>query len=91
MELSQGAAFCQWLFYFFKNLLHFKNIVCRIDLMYHLPKCPYSFFFKCVEVLFEGAFSLMVSLKLSVESHFYLFVWSSSFFSFSCQDTNIPS
>ena len=31
-------------FSFLKILLHFKTLLQRVDLMYQLPKCPYSYF-----------------------------------------------
>ena len=36
-------------------LLQFKNLLERVDLMYQLPKCPYSHFFE-TGVSFEGLF-----------------------------------
>ena len=35
----------------------------RTDLMYQWPKCPVFVFFTRAEVLFDGSFSLWVSLK----------------------------
>ena len=38
--------FCQWLLFFFWKFCLFKNVLYRVDLIYQLPKCPYSYFYK---------------------------------------------
>ena len=49
MDLLQRTKFCHWLLNFLKFLLQFKNILLKVDLMYQLPKCPYSYFFQALE------------------------------------------
>ena len=36
-------------FPFPKILFQFRNLVCRVDLIYQLPRCPYSYFSKALE------------------------------------------
>ena len=46
-----------------KVLFQCRDFVYRVDLMYQLPKCPYSYFSKALEFYFRAFFSLWVSLK----------------------------
>ena len=45
----KGRSFASNCFMFSKILFQFKNIVQRVDLLYQLPKCPYSYFSKASE------------------------------------------
>ena len=49
-------------FIFSEILFVFKILVLRVDLMYQPPKMSIFMLFQSVGVLFEGAFSLWVSL-----------------------------
>ena len=45
--------------------------------MYQLPKCPCSYFIASAGVLFEGAFSLWVSLTFSVLNVYQINIFQS--------------
>ena len=49
-------------YFFFENLIRVKKPLIKVDLIYQLPKYPISYFFESSWVLFEGVFSLWVSL-----------------------------
>ena len=56
-------SFARNYFIFLKILFQFKNLLKRVDVMYQRSRNPYSYFSEAPRVLFEGAFSLLVSLK----------------------------
>ena len=43
---------------FLKKFVQFKNLLQRVDLMYHQPKCPYSYCSLSAGVSSERVFSL---------------------------------
>ena len=43
-------------FPFLKLFYQFRNLICRVDLMYQPPVCPYSYFSKALEFYFRVFF-----------------------------------
>ena len=63
-------SFARNYFIFLKILFQFKNVLKRVDLMYQRSRYPYSYFSEAPGVLFDGAFSLLVSLNKLFSSYY---------------------
>ena len=51
---------------FSKIWFQYRNLACRVGLMYQLPKCPYSYFSKALEFYFSVFFFPVCILKIDL-------------------------
>ena len=60
--ITKNGVFASNYLIFSKILFQFKSLLQRVDLMHQRPNCPHSYFFVSAGVLFDGAFSLRLSI-----------------------------